>query len=98
MLLVNVRSNSFEVFSANAAKLGTLRPRHARDIVRFYGLCKTVVDSMRPDGPPQDFEEKRNAMRDQVAVFRAILVLGDRIIKFPKAKLFEDSETLRLTT
>ena len=97
MLVVDVRSDYFEVFSANAGKLGTLKPRHARDIVRFYGLCKTAVDSMRPDGPQRDFEEKRNAMRDQVAVFRAILALGDRIIQFSKANLFDDSKTLRLT-
>lgn len=96
-LIVDVRANYFEVFSASASKLGTLDPAHVRDIVRFYALCKTAVDSLRPDGPVAtrgSREERVSALRDQVAIFRSILRLGDRIMTYPKAKL--EPQTLRV--
>lgn len=88
--VVDIRSDYFEVFSALAPNLGSLKPEHARDIVRFYALCKTAVDSMRPDGPIAlhgTREERLNAAIDQAAVFRGILALGDKIVTYPKKPL-----------
>ena len=91
--IVDIRSDYFTVFNALSCNLGHLKSDHAYYIVKFYAFCKTIIDSTRPDGVAAHARDRSEAIADfraQAALLQATLVLGDRIIQFPKRPPISD--------
>lgn len=90
--VVDIRSDYFSVFHALSSRLGRLKPGRAAQIVRFYAYCKTIIDSLRPDGVAAEQREALEAielLRSLIALLTDSLELGDRIVQFPKRSLVE---------
>lgn len=85
-LIMDIRSHYFSVFESNSQNLGILKPDHIVKIVRFYGYCKSAIDSTRPDGPfagEVRGEDAEGNIHSVVAILENILHLGDSIVQFP---------------
>jgi hypothetical protein len=88
--VIDIRSNYFSVFESLSNSIGRVDAEKVADIVRFYGLCKTIVDGTRPDGVAawqQGRISSVESLRALEAGFREALALGDRIVQFPKRPL-----------
>ena len=86
----DIRQDYFSVFNALAPKLGTMSPTNAAKIVNFYAYCKSVIDSVYPDGNLSRDAEAQDLTQNLVEVEKlltAILVLGDEIVQMPKLSL-----------
>lgn len=88
--LIDIRANYFSVYEAVCSEIGLLSRRHVPYIVAFYAYCKSAIDSTRMDGPfAADIsdEDKAENILSLEGTMAAILLLGDRISKFPKCGL-----------
>jgi hypothetical protein len=86
ILSVDIRASYFTVFDASAPKLGLLKPHDASLVVAFYQMCKTAIDSHRPDGliariGNRDDRERHN--RAGAVLMASILAVGDQIVQLP---------------
>ena len=92
--VIDIRSNYFSVYEGLVAKLGNLEPKAAAKIVNFYAYCKSIIDSVRPDGPhsaaPSTLDSAANMISMNLTL-RAVLQLGDEIIQLPKIQIFDMS-------
>jgi hypothetical protein len=89
----DIRQNYFAVFDALAPKLGMLAPANAAKIVNFYAYCKSVIDSMLPDGNLSAGASPDDLTLNLIEVERiltAVLSLGDEIVQLPKLSLAEN--------
>ena len=87
IFVVSIRENYFSVFEGFAPKLGMLRPVDSVKIVNFYAYCKSLIDSVRVDGPNAVRDGSPYAAANMVSVealLVSILHLGDEIIYLPK--------------
>lgn len=92
--IMDIRSHYFSVFESNASNLGLLRPNEVVKIVHFYGCCKSVIDSTRPDGPfggDVGLDEKAGNIRSVMVLLDEILKTGDLIVQLP-----DDQSLLKL--
>lgn len=83
--VIDLRSDYFSVFNALAPKLGELDAEHSGKIVQFYMMCKTLVDSVRPDGPAAGggaTEENAAAVLHTTKLLREMLETGDQVVAF----------------
>jgi hypothetical protein len=91
-VVVDVRENYFSVYEALAPKIGVLKPAAAAKIVNFYAYCKSLIDSLRVDGPNalggQNPYTAGNILSVE-ALFAAVLNLGQEIIALPKVSFHE---------
>ena len=86
--LVDIRENYFIVFENLAASLGKLKSEEAASIVKFYALCRAVVDSVHRDGVVTQISDPAIVLESHKQLkhlIEELLKLGDSIVQFPKA-------------
>jgi hypothetical protein len=76
--VIDFRSGYFSVFEALASSLGRVSPQYSKKIVFFYVLCKTAVDSSRPDGPARN-DSSQESILAMATLLQEILKYGDEI-------------------
>lgn len=85
-IIIDIRGNYFSVYEGVIEKIGLLTPDNVAKIVNFYAYCKSVIDSTRPDGPVTTFsaEDKAGNLFSLSQLLKAVLSLGDEIVRMPK--------------
>ena len=89
-IIVDLRSDYFSVFHSLSDRLGDLLPSHVERIVKFYMACKTLVDSLRPDGPyaaDMARAQRLDNHRHTLSFLDLMLQLGEEISGYPKVPI-----------
>ena len=89
-LVIDLRSDYFQVFHSLSSHIGRMNPDNAAKIVEFYMNCKAIIDSTRPDGPSRGGYSNSDAKLEfglLLQLIRRTLHLGDQIVQMPKASL-----------
>lgn len=81
-VVADIREDYFSVFGALSSKLGLLKPEDGALIVEFYSVCKSIIDSCRPDGimtSNENWEMAVENMRQFVKLLDRALRVGDEV-------------------
>jgi len=83
---IDIRQNYFPVFESLSPKIGILDKQQVKNIVRFYALCRTAIDSTHADGvmiENDDVELALENVQQLIEILEEALRLGDAIVQFP---------------